>query len=184
MIWAVIIHGREFKVTRIVLAASLSLAVLITPAHAIYSVSDTGNWPKNWPTELESLREQATSIQGGLVELVTHHIPFDSQEQFEAAWPYLLRIKTKGAPIVLRSSPSEHWYFKKTVAGVLIHTPPDQSGHLGEPAGPISQQGKIRVRWMNTNYIELIVDGKIVDLNRIQFPEETLIIDLRFRGDD
>ena len=35
-------------------------------------------------------------------------------------------------------------------------------------------------RLMRTNYIELIVDGKIVDLNRIPLPADTPIIDKRF----
>jgi hypothetical protein len=36
---------------------------------------------------------------------------------------------------------------------------------------------------MNTTYIELVVDGLIVDLNRIQLPPETPIIDQRFDAD-
>jgi len=34
---------------------------------------------------------------------------------------------------------------------------------------------------MWTNYIELIVDGNIVDLNRIHLPADTPIIDERFK---
>jgi len=34
---------------------------------------------------------------------------------------------------------------------------------------------------MNTTYIELAVDGKIVDLNRIPLPSDTPIIDERFK---
>jgi len=30
-------------------------------------------------------------------------------------------------------------------------------------------------------YIELVVDGNIVDLNRIQMPRDTLILDERFK---
>ena len=33
---------------------------------------------------------------------------------------------------------------------------------------------------MNTTFIELTVDGNIVDLNRIALPEDTPIIDERF----
>jgi hypothetical protein len=33
---------------------------------------------------------------------------------------------------------------------------------------------------MKTTYIELVVDGKIVDLNRIALPADTSIIDERF----
>ena len=34
---------------------------------------------------------------------------------------------------------------------------------------------------MYTNFIELVVDGDIVDLNRIRLPAETPIIDERFK---
>jgi hypothetical protein len=34
---------------------------------------------------------------------------------------------------------------------------------------------------MNTTFIELVVDGNIVDLNRIALPADTLIIDERFK---
>ena len=34
---------------------------------------------------------------------------------------------------------------------------------------------------MNTTYIELVVDGDIVDLNRIPLPADTPIIDERFQ---
>jgi hypothetical protein len=36
------------------------------------------------------------------------------------------------------------------------------------------------MRWMNANYVELVVDGKIVDLNRIPIPADTPIVDERF----
>jgi hypothetical protein len=34
--------------------------------------------------------------------------------------------------------------------------------------------------WEQTIYIELIVDGEVIDLNRIQIPPDTPIIDERF----
>lgn len=36
---------------------------------------------------------------------------------------------------------------------------------------------------MMTTYIELVVDGLVVDLNRIQLPPDTPIIDERFNSD-
>ena len=44
---------------------------------------------------------------------------------------------------------------------------------LNRTAGPYE-------RWMYTNFIELVVDGNVVDLNRIPLPPDTPIIDLRF----
>lgn len=36
---------------------------------------------------------------------------------------------------------------------------------------------------MYATHIELIVDGKIVDMNRIKLPADTLIVDERFGGE-
>jgi hypothetical protein len=68
-------------------------------------------------------------------------------------------------------------------AGVRIHCPPGQIGELAKPGIPIAGAGDARTRWLNTNYIELIVDGRIVDLNRIPLPPDMLIIDRRFSDD-
>jgi hypothetical protein len=38
----------------------------------------------------------------------------------------------------------------------------------------------VQDRWLRTTYIELVVDGQIVDLNRIGLPADTPIIDQRF----
>ncbi len=54
-------------------------------------------------------------------------------------------------------------------AGVFIHTP------LAGPIDPAHLERCI--------YIEVIVDGKIVDLNRIALPADTPIIDERFKDE-
>jgi hypothetical protein len=127
---------------------------------------------------LEPHRKQAGTIRGSLLDLAIHHIPFPKREEFEAAWPHLLKVKTKGAPIVLVKSPGSHWHFGQTKAGVLIHCPP---GGVDQPgAGPIEGVTDIKQRWLKTTYIELVVDGQIVDLNRIKLPEDTPIVDRRF----
>jgi hypothetical protein len=52
-------------------------------------------------------------------------------------------------------------------AGVLIQTPPvAKAGERGQESGD--------------TVITLVVDGKIVDLNRIELPRDTLIVDERF----
>jgi hypothetical protein len=58
-------------------------------------------------------------------------------------------------------------------AGACIHTPPD-----GE--APVSDATDVDDYWRHAIYIELIVDGDIVDLNRIPLPRDTRIIDERF----
>ena len=69
---------------------------------------------------------------------------------------------------------------KGSPAGVVIHSPPE-----GQPDNPATPDEAIPVRdvsqaRINTTYIELVVDGEIVDLNRIPLPADTPIIDKRF----
>ena len=160
------------------IAALVVLAVSST-ASADWQVHGTGTWPQTWPKSLEPLRKHSSSIRGGLLDLVIHHIPFTKRDQFEAAWPQLLKVKTKGAPVILVRSPGTHWHFGETKAGVLVHCPPG-GGEPKESTGPIPSFDGVRERWMNTTYIELVVDGDIVDLNRISLPADTPIIDERF----
>jgi hypothetical protein len=54
------------------------------------------------------------------------------------------------------------------------HTPP-------QGKAPFTDAKGVSGRWDQTIYIELIVDGKIVDLNRIPLPRDTPIIDERFK---
>ena len=149
--------------------------------YADYSVWDTGTWPNTWPKELEPLRKQSRTFEGPKVPLLHFAIPFTKRDEFESSWPHLLKLKSKGAPIVLRRGPS-FWLDGKST-GVCIHTPPDGkepiSGDQIKPAvsGASPFAGG---RLDQTIYIELIVDGEIIDLNRIQLPAGTPIIDERF----
>ena len=142
--------------------------------YADYGVEDRGAWPESWPKELEPLRKQSRTLEGPLQPLLHYAIPFTKREEFEAAWPHLLSIKTKGAPVVLRRGPS-FWLGDGKAAGVCVHTPP-------EGQAPNSDMKAVNGNWEQTIYIELIVDGNIVDLNRIPLPAETPIIDERFKG--
>jgi hypothetical protein len=152
--------------------------VAACPAYANWSVADKGTWPKSWPAELEPLRKQSRSLQGGLVNLTRYEIPFTKREDFEAAWPHLLKVKSKGAPLILFRGPDEHMG-KPMTAGVRIQCPP-QTDNPVTPAAPIPGHTNVRARWLWTTFIELVVDGDIVDLNRIPLPEDTPIIDKRF----
>ena len=145
---------------------------LVCCAYADYSVTDSGTWPKSWPKELEPLRKQASTLEGPMVLLLHYAIPFTKRDEFESAWPHLLKVKSKGAPIVLRRAPS-FWLGDKATAGVCVHTPP-----AGE--APIADGKDAKGNWEKTLYIELIVDGEIIDLNRILLPADTPIIDERF----
>jgi hypothetical protein len=157
------------------LAAAMTLGAA-SIARADYSVWHTGEWPKTWPKELEALRKQSSTYEGPKVLFRTYLIPFTKREEFEDAWRHLLKVKTKGAPIILVHGPRAD-FFPIKPAGVLIHTPPIDSEVREAPR----ETTVVRDRWLYANYIELAVDGEIVDLNRIELPEDTPIIDERFK---
>lgn len=161
--------------------AALILGAAFSAASADYSVSDEGLWPESWPKELESLRKQAQTYEGPRVLYRHYLIPFTKQEEFEAAWPHFLKIKTEGAPIVLVRGPKTSFFSVKP-AGVHIQTPPvderPKEGFEISVEDAKNPHGKWRT---SATYIELVVDGEIVDLNRIPLPANTLIIDERFK---
>ena len=160
--------------------ALLTAASVFAMGHAArgdYSVADEGLWPETWPKELEGLRKQAKTYEGPLILLRRYLIPFTSREEFEAAWPHILKVKSKGAPIILMKGPKTD-FFKVEPAGVLIQTPPVDSQEQQEP---IPGDGNVRSKWIKATYIELVVDGKIVDLNRIELPGDCAIVDERFK---
>jgi hypothetical protein len=156
--------------------AAIALFAVCSTVYALYDVSDRGEWPKTWPKELEPLRKRATTLVGPEPPNRHYLIPFTKREEFEAAWPHFLKVKSKGAPIILVRGPKTDFMEIKP-AGVLIHSPPEGST---TPEEPIPAQENARVRWMTTTYIELVVDGDVVDLNRIELPADTPIIDERF----
>lgn len=157
-----------------VLLMVVSSAVVVNSAYADYGVTDNGTWPKSWPVELEPLRKSARTLEGPLRPLLHYAIPFIKREEFESAWPHLLKVKSKGAPIVLVRGPS--FWLGQEKAGVCVHTPP-------EGQAPIADGKDANGNWEKTVYIELIVDGQIIDLNRIPLPADTPIIDQRFKED-
>jgi hypothetical protein len=163
---------------RFVLVVAVLALCMSGTAYALYSVADKGLWPDTWPKELEPLRKQSRTLEGPLLPQLHYEIPFTKRDEFEAAWPHLLKVKSKGAPIILVRSPLTRVF--KLSAGVVIHTPPRKTNRDANPEAPIPGSDNARSRWMWTNYIELVVDGDIVDLNRIPLPADTPIIDERF----
>ena len=157
-------------------AAFLAAVVfcLACPVRAEYSVRERGEWPANWPAEMEPLRKLARTYEGPKVLYRRYLISFDKREQFEAAWPHLLKVRGKGAPIVLKRGKTTD-FFRVHPAGVIILTPPVQVDRRG--ANPDrAPRGE-----MNATHIELFVDGQVVDLNRIPLPPDTPIVDERFK---
>ena len=149
---------------RIAFLAVTSLAVIalceVGSVYALYSVIDKGTWPESWPKELEPLRKQSRTLVGPLVEYQNYAIPFTKREEFESAWPHLLKVTSKGAALRLVRAPN-FFLGEGDKAGVVVHSP------------PLGQDG--------TTYLELVVDGDIVDLNRIPLPADTPINDERFK---
>ncbi|MHC4642114.1 MAG: hypothetical protein ACYS32_10750 [Planctomycetota bacterium] len=218
------------KQFRFVIAASIVLCAVCS-LYALYEITNEGAWPKNWPKELELLRKQSRTLvhsqRGGI-----HEIGFTSRAEFEAAWPHILAVKSKKAPLILLSSPDKK--LGETIkAGVRIlspltgtlvtpkgtHYPPGSELVIGDskflkigPPWPdhiklesgglpkyvaygndkwapytekmlkeyYSTKKEYNIRRVRID-IELVVDGDIVDLNRIPLPPDTPIIDKRFK---
>ena len=92
---------KEVFVVLLVIAACLSWHGSVLA----YGVSSRGgNWPDNWPRELEPFRERAESVIYGVTVWTQYYIiEFSAREEFETLWPTVLRLKSKGAPIQLRT---------------------------------------------------------------------------------
>ena len=167
------------------LSAAVALLAVSSTAYALYSVAESGTWPKSWPSELEPLRKQSRTFVGPHFEHHHFAVRFTDRDAFESAWPHILKTKSKGAPIFLVRGPN-FFLGAKTEAGVVLHCPPQgQWDNPATPEAPIQAYAKeSRNRWLYTNYIELVVDGKIVDLNRIPLPTDTPIVDERFTKAD
>lgn len=217
------------KHIRFVIVAFIVLC-LVFSVYALYEVTNKGAWPKNWPKELEPLRNQACTFihsQGGAI----HEIPFTSRAEFEAAWPHILAIKSKKAPLILLRSPGNKLgetiqagvHILSPLTGTLVtpkgtHYPPGAESvipdgkflkigppwpdHIRSESGALPKyvvygdgkwisynDKKAKEYYTKKEYnirrsridIELVVDGNIVDLNRIPLPLDTPIIDKRFK---
>src|SRR5882672_5398984 len=78
-------------------------AIVLCTAGSVYAISfggPGGKWPKTWPKELEPLRKEAWTWEHGFGGM-SYDIPFATKEEFEAAWPHILTLKTKDARIYL-----------------------------------------------------------------------------------
>jgi len=152
----------------------------VGPALAIYSVSDSGNWPKSWPKELERFRKQAHTFVGPQAECRHYAIRFRDREEFEAAWPHLLNATSKGTPIHLVRAPN-FFLSDQVKAGVVIHAPPEGQPEHPVPPKPAGNVRDLRDLWLTATTLEMVVDGTIIDLNRLPFPADRHIIDDRFK---
>jgi hypothetical protein len=153
---------------RTIAVLAVAMCGVCSTASALYLVADEGLWPKSWPKDLEPLRKQARTLDGPEQPHLHYAIGFTNREEFESAWPHLVKVKSKGAPIHLVRGES-FFLGKDSTAGVVVHCAP---GKADDPATP-----------PEPTYIELVVDGQIVDLNRIPLPADTPIVDERFQDE-
>ena len=123
----------------------------VCSVYADYSVWDKGMWPESWPKELEPLRKQSRTFEGPVWLYVRYLIPFNKREEFESAWPHLLKVKSKGAPIILMRGPRTD-FFEVKPAGILIHTPPVQTDKIANPETPFPGEMDVRTKWPNGHY--------------------------------
>jgi hypothetical protein len=153
------------------------VAAACSPALSDWTVSRNGTWPANWPRELEPFRSQSTTLTGGLVNVTRYHIPFQKREDFESAWPHILKVRKSGTPIILYRGPRDD--LGSMGAGVRIQCPVDDRAieRLPRVRAEDSTQEEA---WRRSGFVELIVDGELVDMNRTFLPSDAPIIDRRF----
>src|SRR5262245_43082012 len=110
--------------------AAIAAGALVSEARALYKVINRGGWPADWPKELEPLRAQSRTLVGPMAPNRNYAIPFTKREEFEAAWPHLLTVKSKGGGLHLVRGPN--FFLGKGVnAGVVVHAPPSESDVMG-----------------------------------------------------
>ena len=186
-------------------AAALALGA--GPALALISYAPVRGWPESWPSEFNDYRDQAvhiTPMTGGASEEI-YEIHFNDREEFERLWPAVLKVKTEGAPLTLRTfepiedHPMDGDIFTKPY--LTIHVPPSNSPRKLEtvrlPSGEPAEYAQLREdAWhplepgetghRTSGYsarartdVALHVDGTVIDLNRIPLPGNTPIVDKR-----
>jgi hypothetical protein len=122
----------------LVTCAALCTAVCLL---ADFAVTEKGLWPTNWPKELEPLRKQSRTLEQ--VQMVVYEVRFTDREEFEAAWPHILAVKSPEAPIIVLKSPDQR-LGRSIKAGVRVLAP--QTGSLFTPNGglyPPSAEGVV-----------------------------------------
>ncbi len=172
----------------------LLMALAITDAVAVVGVNDRGNWPEKWPKELEPLREASRTIDvaTGLQQKI-YEIPIPDRTTFEKVWPAVLEVRTPGSPLTLyrkATPPPKAWgHFlsnKGEIPEWAVMTKGDDGRSRWVPADPWNEKpGDPRGFYHRVRIdVELVVDGEVIDLNRVAFPEGVAVFDRRFDAED
>ena len=193
----------------------LLAAIVIVPSlcFAFVSTHPKGKYPGPLPRALEAYRSilRVVEVAHGIQE-TNFELLFESQAEFELAWPKILGLRSPNAPLILEQSPSaSNVSGSKMGPGIRVFWPSEGScrkagGELLKasapwPASIKSPSGELpeyviasKETWVpyldesqegfrNRARVDivLVVDGNIVDLNRIPLPLNTPIIDNRFK---
>jgi hypothetical protein len=174
--------------------------ISVCACQALLMVQERGDWPTSWPKELEPYR-QAARTESGLGQ-VAYQLFVSDRREFEHLWPTVLKVREPNGSLRLRSGdvpcvrilapapPSEGRFRGKTA-----HIGPPWPDSARNPDGslpellswsfeketwiPASVDGSTVLSHRAVIGIELIVDGMVIDLNRIRLPADTRIIDDR-----
>lgn len=150
---------------------------------AMMTSREYGTWPDTWPKELEPYRDQAKTLYfaTGSNNSTVYEIPFGNRDDFESVWPHILGLKSKGAPLILVSSPFAYGYGTMKL-GVRILSWPERGLYtLKDVATGTWVADRQRASYVPAHKdIMLVCDGKVIDLNRIPLPPDTPIIDRRW----
>jgi hypothetical protein len=166
-------------------STTILAAIAFCVVGSVYAISfggPGGDWPKNWPEELDPLREKAWNWTHGDSGEKSYDIPFANREEFEAAWPHILTLKGKGETLTLLRGDHVRAGGGET-AGVRILLPQDYKVVEAEQkpsTAPVNSPNESGAELGPGISIVLVVDGEIVDLNRIPLPGDTVIVDRRF----
>ena len=97
--------------------AAVALCGVCSSVFALYSVSEKGTWPESWPKELEPLRKQSRTLVGPMIAQGHYEIPFTKREEFESAWPHILKVKSKRRASHSGARPEDGFFRGQTRGG-------------------------------------------------------------------
>jgi inosose dehydratase len=184
------------------LAGSMLIVTGVTPALGLRREQPYGAWPTSWPIALDAYRADATThdLAAGNQE-TWFEIPVKSPADFDRIWPAVLAVRSEGAPITLRAGDEPKVIVKAPAYDATLELPNGKRLDSGPPWPDSARLPDGRLpeyvaveggRWVPTERdarkgfmfrarveLELVADGRIVDLNRTFLPQDAPIVDQR-----
>jgi len=166
---------------RLAVSAALLLALValtLGPSSARVATSNEGRWPETWPEELEPLRDRALTVGVATgLQMNIHQIPFEDPDEFEALWPVILGLKSKGGTLTLYSIGAieeSGWpSIDNSVPTVRILAPPGGLSRVRQPGAPPNEPEPLREE-TREELEELIEAGKAL-ASRAPWPESAYL---------